>query len=296
MEIQQLRYVVALARDLHFLRAARRVHISQPTLSQQIAKLEAEIGAKLFERDRRRVRLTPEGERFVPYAQAVLDALERAAGEMRDLKGQIGGRLRVGAIPTVGPYLLPGVIRRMRTIAPQLTLEFYELTTSALLARLQEGEIDLGLLALPINEPGISSLSLGAEVFYLAVPQGHPFSGRKRVSADVVRRERILILQEGHCFRDQSLEFCHMPPESAQIVFQGSSLTSVMRLAAAGEGVTFVPHMAARPRENPGLSFVRFSPPEPTREIGMIWRTSMPLGRSHHAFLDAVRTALASFK
>ena len=288
MEIQQLRYMVALAHERHFQRAARRVHISQPTLSQQIQKLEKELGVYLFERSPRSVRLTAEGERFLPHAVSILQGVERAAGEMRELSHEIAGRLVVGVIPTIGPYLLPGVIRRLRESAPQLVLELHDLTTSVLLEHLQEGKIDLGVLSLPVAERGIASRILGREPFYLAVARRHRLARQARVTLKDLEHERLLVLQEGHCFRNQSLAYCKRSSDDPRIIFQGSSLSSVMQMAAAGEGATFVPAMAAQTRQNPELKFIPFAAPEPTRELGVVWRLTTPLNRAQSRFIEIV--------
>jgi len=293
MELQQLRYVAAVAREKHFGRAAERVHITQPTLSQQIIKLEKELGAALFERSPRGVVLTAEGEKFLSTATAVLEILENSVRELKEKGDDITGRIRLAVIPTLGPYLLPPVLQHVRKKAPRLTLELFDMTTSLLLENLKQNRIDMGILALPIEEPGIVALSIGKEPFYLAVPQKHPLASRKSVDLAQVRRERLLILQEGHCFRNQALAYCGLSAEDDQIIFQGSSLTSVMRLAAAGEGVTFVPRIAARAREHPGLRFIRFSGPEPIRELGVVWRVTTPLSTANRFLIDVIESTFS---
>jgi LysR family hydrogen peroxide-inducible transcriptional activator len=296
MELQPLRYACAVYRERHFLRAAERVHISQPTLSQQIKKLERELGAALFERSPHGVSLTPEGERFLPRAEAVLQALEEAVSELRRGAKEIAGRIRLAAIPTVGPYLLPRVAKRLRTAAPRLQVELHDLTTSLLLEHLKQGRIDMGILALPVDDPGLVSRSFGRERFLLAVSRRHPLAGRRSVSRKDVRHERMLILQEGHCFRNQTLSYCKLSDQDPQIIFQGSNLTSVMRLAAAGEGVTLVPEMAAEPGQHPSLRFLRFAPPEPRREIGVVWRVTTPLNRGHQLLMDLAEEVFRSVR
>jgi LysR family hydrogen peroxide-inducible transcriptional activator len=288
MEIHQLRYFVALAQQRHFQKAADLAHISQPTLSQQIQKLEKELGVYLVERSPRQVTLTTEGERFLPYAVSVLETLTKAETDIKDRGEDPTGRIALGTIPTIGPYLLPSVIKKLKKRASRITLELHDVTTSVLLQHLKEGRIQMGLLALPINERGIASRAVGRESFYLAVSSHHPLAKKKQVTLKDFSREHLLVLQEGHCFRDQSLEYCKLASDSSRIIFQGSSLVSVMRLAAIGEGVTFVPKMAVLPGENPGLRFIRFAAPEPTRELGIVWRMSTPLSRAQNLLMDVV--------
>lgn len=291
MELQQLRYVAAVARERHFGKAAERSYVTQPTLSQQIMKLEKELGVSLFERSARGVTLTPEGERFVPRVLAILEELEGALHATKEETGAISGRVRLAAIPTIGAYLLPRILKAVRKKAPELALELHDLTTSMLLENLKQGRIDMGILALPVEDPALLTRSFGTEEFFLAVRRGHPLASKRRASMSRIREERMLILQEGHCFRDQALEYCAMSSKDERIVFQGSSLTSVMRLTAAGEGVTFVPRMAADARENPGLSFVRCEAPEPKREIGVVWRATTPLSKAHLFLMEAIEAA-----
>lgn len=290
MDLQQLRYIVAVHQDRHFQKAARRCGIRQPTLSQQIQKLERELGVALFERSPHGVSLTPAGESFLPQAMAMLESLDSAVRHLRQSSGDLSGRIRLAAIPTVGPYLLPPLIRALHRQAPQLTLELHELTTSMLLEHLKQGKVDLGILALPVDVPGLLTRSFGQEPFRLAVPRAHRLAGARRVSMKDVLKERLLILKEGHCFRNQMLSFCKLTARDPRILFEGSSLTSVMRLAAAGEGVTLVPHIAAEPRQNPDLAFVPFAPPEPRRELGVVWRITTPLTRAHEWLMELTET------
>ena len=286
MELHQLRYIVALSQERNFLRAAKRVNITQPTLSHQIKKLENEIGAPLFERSSHGVRLTAAGEKFIPYAVATLDNLEKGLADLQEDSTDISGKITVGAIPTISPYLIPDVLVNLKKKAPRLSLELYEETTSSLLESLKAGKIDLGILSLPISTAGMVSRSIGKEEFFLAASKQHPLSKQKQVTAKIIKEEKLLILQEGHCFADQALEYCKTRRENAQIIFQGSSLTSVMKLASVGEGLTLVPKMAVSESENPNLTFIPFKNPKPSREIGIVWRVTAPLTPSHRLFID----------
>lgn len=288
MEFQQLRYVAALARELHFLKASRTVHVTQPTLSQQIKKLEEELGTALFERSPRRVRLTAAGRQFLPHALEALAAVERAAAELKAQSGELSGTVRLSVIPTICPYLMPEVITRLHQEAPKLTLELHEETTSATLLRLKEGAVDLGLLSPPVSEKGVSELVLAKEPFFLAVGVRHRLARRPSVHPRELDEERLLVLQEGHCFGEQSLDYCKRAAKGAQVIFRGSSLESVLRLAAAGEGVTFIPRMAAAASARPDLKFIPFTAPQPERNIGVVWRLSSPLLNTHRFVMDLI--------
>ncbi len=296
MELQQLRYIVALSQELNFLRAARRASITQPTLSQQVKKLEDELGAPLFERSSHGVRLTPAGEKFMPFAMAALDTLKKGLTELQKESKDISGKIAVSVIPTIHPYLMPGVLIKVKREAPRLSIELHEEKTSVLLESLKTGKIDLGILALPAGEAGIVSRSIGKEEFLLAVAKDHALAKRKQVTPRIIKEEKLLILQEGHCFTDQALEYCKRPREDAQVTFQGSSLTSVMKLASVGEGLTLVPKMAAIERENPDLVFIPFQSPKPHREIGIVWRITSPLTPAHHFLIETVSGIFQRFK
>lgn len=292
MDLQTLRYCVILSRTLSFRKAAERANVTQPTLSQQLKKLEQELGVALFERTTQRVALTEAGRRFLPRAVAVLDQARRAADEAQESSREARGAVEIGVIPTICPYLMPQVICRLKKTAPRLTLTLREETTSVLLDHLKAGDLDIGILSLPIKDPGIAALSLGREPFFLAVGRRHRLSRRRRVSPKEVGRERLLILQEGHCFRDQSLEYCKRKPEDPRVIFQGGSLTSVVELAASGEGVTLVPRMAAQRLRSGRVRILPFTSPEPTRELGIVWRTGAPPGPAQRAVMEAAARAL----
>lgn len=291
MDLPQLRYAVTLAEELHFGRAAERCNVSQPTLSQAVLNLERELGRPLFERSSRKVALTEAGRNFLPQASAALAALGRAKTAVSETSGQITGALRVGCIPTICPYVIPETLIRLGRSAPKLKIELHEETTSSLVGHLKSGRLDIGLLSVPISERGLSAEELWREPFYLAVSARHPLARRSEVPLKDVLREKMLILQEGHCFGEQSMAFCKLTRRDPQVSFEGSSLTSVLRLASAGAGVTFVPQMALDRRAYPGLRFLKLHP-EPQRSIGVIWRLTAPLERTHQAFIEAVRWAL----
>ena len=288
MELQQLRYVVALAREQNFRRAAESAHISQPTLSQQLQKLERELHARLFERSSRQVKLTSPGESFLAHAQRVLDTLDTAVGEVKSRSKEITGTLRIGAIPTIAPYLLPPVLLRLQKKAPDLKMEIHDVTTSQILTYLREARFDIGVVSLPIHDRDFVTRTIGKEPFCLAVSRRSPLAGKKSMRSQEVRSHSLLILQEGHCFRNQSLAYCRLSPMDSRVTFQGSSLSSVVAMAGIGGGVTFVPRMAMAHHALKNIRFVKLTDPEPEREIGFIWRLTTPMTRAQEFFMETV--------
>lgn len=288
VDLQQLKYVVALGQELNFQRASHRVHVTQPTLSQQLKKLEDEMGIPLFERTSHQVSFTEAGEKFFKCCTDVLSRLEEGLDEIRDDRGTLQGILKVAAIPTISPYLMPQVLKEVRKKAPDLTIELYEMITPNLIEALKQGKIDLGIISLPIDESSIVAKRIGKEKFVLACAKEHPLAKKKKVALKDLKKERLLILQEGHCFSEQALEFCKKSRKDAGVVFQGNSLTSVLNLAAIGEGVTFVPEMAYQKEGHANLKFIHFSAPSPEREIAMVWRVSTPLSQKHHFVMDLI--------
>lgn len=289
MELQQLRYVVALSRELNFQRASKKLHVTQPTLSQQLKKLEDEIGITLFERSPKYVRLTSAGEKFVPFALELLERLERGLEEIREDKGEVSGHLKIGAIPTIGPFVLPPLVQASHQAAPKLKLELFEEITPVLIEKLKQGQLDLGILSLPFDETALAVKNIGKETFLLAVPLAHELAKRKQISLQDLNGQRLLILQEGHCFSEQALSFCRRSREDRQVVFQGSSLQSVLNLAAAGEGITFLPKMAEKSCRNLPLKLIPFGPKAPMRQIVVIWRLAAPLNRNHRFMIQLIQ-------
>lgn len=293
MDLQQLRYVAALAQERHFQKAARSLGVTQPTLSQQVKKLEDELGEALFERSSRHVALTPAGERFLPYVLSSLDAIKVGVETLRSGGGDVAGPIRVGFLPTIGPYLIPGMMKRLKQHAPGLKVELHEETAPRLASRVREGRLDLAVLSLPFREAGLATRALGSEALLLAVAKDHALAKGKTVAPKSLDGERLLVLQEGHCFRNQSLAFCKGVKTQPQVVFQGSGLASVLRMAAAGEGITLVPKMAAEGRSNPDVKFLPFTGVQPTRDIGVAWRSSASLTQKEHLIMREVENLLA---
>ncbi|MGL5012618.1 MAG: LysR substrate-binding domain-containing protein [Paracoccaceae bacterium] len=274
--IRQLRYFEALADQRHFGRAADVCAISQPALSMQIKELEEQLGALLFERSAKQLRLTRFGEAFALRVRDILRGID-ALGEMaRAAQGPRLAQLRIGVIPTIAPYLLPAIIGDLMRDNPNLDLHVRETLTPKLLQELSDGRIDAAILALPISEPGLTEVALFTENFVLVRPERD--AENPVPSREMLREMRLLLLEEGHCFRDQALSFCSMGPVAAREVLEGSSLSTLVQMVSAGIGVTLIPEMAV-PLEvrSAAVTVAHFAGPQPTRTIGMVWRKSSGL-------------------
>jgi LysR family hydrogen peroxide-inducible transcriptional activator len=294
MNLRDLRYLVALADERHFGRAADRCYVSQPTLSAQVRKLEDYLGVPLVERRPRLVTLTPTGEKVVERARRLLqeaDAIVEIAHTERD---PLAGPLRVALIPTVGPYLLPHVARRLRRALPRLKLLLYEYQTGPLLQKLRDGEIDVGILALPVQAEGVATAEIYEEPFTLAVPANHPLAARERVRVADLEGETLLLLEDGHCLRDQALEVCSRVGVGEEQDYRATSLETLRQMVAAGHGVTLLPELAARAPVGAarGLRIKDFASPAPARSIGAVWRKSTTRGPAIEAVVTQLRTAM----
>jgi LysR family hydrogen peroxide-inducible transcriptional activator len=289
MNIRDLEYLVALADTRHFGRAAARCHVSQPTLSTQLKKLEAYLGVPLVERRPRRAALTPAGLAVVQRARRMLQDADDIRALARASQDPLSGPLKVGLIPTLGPYLLPRVAPRIAKALPKLQLMLHEYQTEPLVERTLAGELDLAILALPADTRGLVTRSLFAEAFLVAMPESHPLAARKRVKAADLQGEKLLLLEEGHCLRDQALEVCERVGTEEQD-FRATSLETLRQMVVAGLGLTLLPRLAA---EGPfasarGLAVRPFSPPAPNRVIGAAWRRSTSRGEAIRAVCDIV--------
>ena len=284
LTLKQLRYFDALARQGHFGRAAEASSISQPALSMQIKELEETLGAPLFDRGARAVSLTGFGEEFAPRAREILRAVEELEDLGRVLRDHMAGRLRMGVIPTVAPYLLPRLIGDLGREYPGLDLQLRETITPRLLQDLAEGRLDCAIVALPVSEPSLIEVDLFTEDFVLVRPLA---DAAKAVPGPVgLRALRLLLLEEGHCFRDQALAFCRMQASPAardtgpREMMEGSSLSTLVQMVGAGIGVTLIPEMAVAVETlSAPVAVARFPDPPPSRRIGMVWRRSTPLSR-----------------
>ncbi|MEQ8402549.1 MAG: LysR substrate-binding domain-containing protein [Roseitalea porphyridii] len=276
LTLKQLRYFEALARHGHFGHAAQACAISQPALSMQIKELEEALGAVLVERGPRRLRLTSFGEQAAERARDILRAVDELGDLARASGEQLVGRLRLGVIPTVAPYLLPKIVGALTEAHPALEVRVRETVTPRLIAELDEGRLDAALVALPVSEPSLTEVALFAENFVLVRPGAD--DGKPVPSPAMLREMRLLLLEEGHCFRDQALAFCKMRNAPPREVLDASSLSTLVQMVGAGIGVTLIPEMAV-PVEtrSASVSVARFPAPEPSRTIGMVWRRTSPL-------------------
>jgi LysR family hydrogen peroxide-inducible transcriptional activator len=295
MNLRDLRYLVALADERHFGRAAERCFVSQPTLSAQIRKLEEYLGVSLVERQPRRVKLTEAGEKIVERARRALqeaDAIVEVAKTDRD---PLAGHLKLALIPTVGPYLLPQVAGPLRRALPRLKLMLYEYQTAPLLEKLRAGEIDLGIIALPMPTEGLESTTLYDEPFTLAVPAAHPLAGRDKVKLEDLKDETLLLLEDGHCLRDHALSVCSRVRVNQEQDYRATSLETLRQMVAAGHGVTLLPELAAQAPVGTarGLRIKPFARPAPVRTIGAVWRKSTTRGKAIEAIVVTVRAAMS---
>jgi LysR family hydrogen peroxide-inducible transcriptional activator len=285
--------VVALARNGHFGDAAEDVNVSQPALSQQVKKLEEELGTPLFERLSSGVQLTEAGERFLPKAMDLLDRARGAQSIVSDGEKPVGGELNIGIIPTIAPYCLPELMNHLHEDNPEIEVYIEEQQTDDLIDRLKTGSVDHLLLSTPIPRDGLTVEHVGEEPFYLAVSQNDPLSERRSVSVPEVNNEPMLLLEEGHCLRDQSLAFCRREDIDPQIVFQGSSLQSILNLVATDFGYTFVPEMVVNQQSRDNVTFVPIEDPTPKRDLILARRASTTVTPLDELFIDTTGRVLA---
>lgn len=276
MNLRDLHYLVALAEHRHFGRAADACFVSQPTLSTQIKKLEDELGVALVERTPRKVLLTDVGRDIANRARDVLNEIEQIKGIARRTLDPESGTVRLGIFPTLGPYLLPHVVPMVRERFPRLELLLVEEKTETVLHRLREGKLDAGILALPIHDDSLHSEFLFEEPFLLAVPQSHPLAKRPSLKLSDLSDQSLLLLEDGHCLRDQALEVCHMAGAGEKSGFRATSLETLRQMVAANVGITLLPTLAVKPpvAQAPNLQLVEFSGQAPSRRIAMVWRKS----------------------
>ena len=276
LKLKDLRYLVAVADQRHFGRAAARCFVSQPTLSAQLKKLEQSLGVQLIERAPNNVTLTPAGEEIVARARRILEASDEVVALARSQRDPLAGRLRVALLPTIGPYLLPRVAPLIRKSLPRLELRLYEYQTAPMLEKLRGGELDLGILALPVDLAGLDSRELYREPFLLALPERHPLAAHDSVRVADLNGETLLLLEDGHCLRDQALEVCSRAGVREQQDFRATSLETLRQMVATGAGVTLLPELAGSGayRSARGVALRPFVRPAPLRHIGAVWRKS----------------------
>ncbi|MEN1960836.1 LysR substrate-binding domain-containing protein [Luteimonas sp. MJ246] len=276
MNLRDLGYFIALADHLHFGRAAAASFVSQPTLSTQIRKLEEELGVALVERAPRNVMLTPAGHEVAARARRVMADVEQMREAARRSQDPEAGKVMLGLFPTLGPYLLPHVVPAIRSRFPELELLLVEEKSDVLLERLQQGRLDAALLALPVNDEQLHVEFLFEEPFVLAVPETHPLAGHGPISLRDLADQRLLLLADGHCLRDQALDVCHLAGASEKGEFQATSLETLRQMVAANVGVTLLPALAVKPpvARSDSIELVDFRDPPPSRRIAMVWRRS----------------------
>ena len=284
MELHQLRYFCAVAETGSFSRAAEQSHVSQPSLSQQIIKLEEELGARLFDRLGRSVRLTELGKIFLPRARAVLRELEAAKGDVVERKDFVGGPVTVGVIPTVGPYFLPRVLTSFSRKFPQVRFTVVEEITPVLLDRLRAGAIDVAILALPIRGHEFETKPLLTERLFAALPKNHRLAKRTALSLRDLRSEPFLLLRDGHCFRDTAVAACDRARLHPQVIFESGQFSSLLSMVGAGMGVSIVPEMAVERKSQ--CRYVHIADEQATRTIGTVVLRGRSLTRAHQAFLS----------
>jgi LysR family hydrogen peroxide-inducible transcriptional activator len=274
LKLKDLRYLVALADEKHFGRAAERSHVSQPTLSAQLKKLEDYLGVQLIERNPGQVTLTEAGAQIVSRARRILEASDEVVTLARAHRDPLAGKLRLALLPTIGPYLLPRVAREIRKALPRLELRLYEYQTAQMLEKLHGGQIDLGILALPVALDGLESRPLFDEPFTVALPEHHRLTKKTSLKAEDLKDEPLLLLEDGHCLRDQALEVCSSVGMQEKQDFRATSLETLRQMVATGAGVTLLPELASRGAYGSarGVVLRPFAKPAPVRHVGAVWR------------------------
>ncbi len=294
LSLAELRYAVALAEHGHFGRAASACHVTQPTLSGQIKKLETTLRARLFERTSKRVHTTPLGAEIVEAARAVLDGVDAIADLADRRREPLSGPLRLAMIPTLGPYYLPRIAPLLAREFPRLAVVFRELKTSDLLAEIARRELDAGILALPVATRGLEVEPLFDEPFWVLAPAGHRLARLKAVREEQLGGERVLLLDEGHCLRDQALEICQdaRPAAPGGADFRATSIETLRHMVAAGMGVTLLPALALGEPAVAAAAARPFADPQPGRRMALVWRRSHPRGADHRRLAAFLRTHL----
>ncbi len=288
LTLKQFRYFEALARHGHFGQAAEACAISQPALSMQIKELEETLGAELIDRSARQIGLTNFGEEFALRVRAILRSVDELGDVARALQYRLVGRLRLGIIPTIAPYLLPSLIANLTRTNTGLDLHVQETLTSRLIEAIEDGRLDAAIVALPVSEPALTEVPLFSESFVLVRPAAD--AGKPVPNRDMLREMRLLLLAEGHCFRAQALSFCNLHAAPPRELVDGSSLSTLVQMVSAGIGVTLIPEMAvAVETRSAAVSVAQFKSPRPSRTIGMIWRKSSPLAKHLVQIAEVVR-------
>lgn len=290
IKLKDLRYLLAVADTGHFGQAAERCFVSQPTLSAQLKKLEDYLGVALVERQPRKALLTAAGLQIAERARHIVGASEEIVDIARTHRDPLAGRLRVALLPTIGPYLLPLVAPKLRKILPRLELMLYEYQTRPMLDKLRAGEIDVGILALPIEVEGLVTRELYDEPFVVATPAQHPLASRKTVRVEDLRGVTLLLLEDGHCLRDQALDVCSRIDVQEKQDFRGTSIETLRQMVAAGAGVTLLPELASHASSGGSrqVAIRPFAKPIPVRQVGAVWRKSSVRGPAIEAVVKVI--------
>jgi LysR family hydrogen peroxide-inducible transcriptional activator len=296
LNLKDLKYLVALADTGHFGKAAERTFVSQPTLSAQLKKLEEYLGVKLVERQPKHAQLTEVGKQVVVRARRMLDEGDEIIALARSNTDPFSGKLKVALIPTIGPYLLPRVMLKIRKSLPHLGLMLYEYQTEELLKRLRDGEIDLGIMALPVAQDGMESRTLYQEAFTVALPNNHPLAAKSSIKIADLKGQTLLLLEDGHCLRDQALEVCSRIEVREAEDFRATSLETLRQMVVAGLGITLLPEMAVEAPfgSQRGLTIRQFAKPAPSRSVGAVWRKSSTRAAAVNAVCGIIDQTLSS--
>jgi LysR family hydrogen peroxide-inducible transcriptional activator len=291
VSLRQLRYLESLAETRHFGHAAQACAVSQPALSMQIKELEDELSVSLVERRKAGIELTAQGEEIARRARSILASVRDLMDYAKHQEGVLSGVLKLGAIPSIAPYLLPAALPELQRRFPALSLQLHETVTSNLVRELVTGALDVILVALPIDDPEVDTFPLFDDRFILAVKATKRNQRLRHASAEMLSHDRLLLLEEGHCLRDQALSYCHMVTREARESFGASSLATIVQMVANGYGITLLPEMAIASEIHSGgdIRLLRFRAPEPKREIGLAWRKTSPRKRDFIQFAELLR-------
>lgn len=289
MELHQLRYLLAVAKTGNFTRAAAHCHVSQPSLSQQIQKLEQELGGRLFTRMKREAVPTAAGRALLLRAARIIDDVEAAHRDVADAAGEVRGTVTMGVLPTIAPYMLPGILAECQRRYPRVDIVIYETTTRELLTKAAACEIDFGILSSTVEDSRFQKEELFHEELLLAVPANHPMAARRSVRLEDVEAERFILLQEGHCLGDQALRFCDQHQCRPRVVFRTAQLETIQALVATGMGVSLIPRMAISAGRQRHPVYLALTAPRPQRPVAAIWRREYQFTRAAAAIMDILR-------
>lgn len=289
MKIRDFKYIVAAADLKNFTKAAEKCNVSQPTLSAQIKKVENMLGVKIFERGKKEVRVTDEGTSIVAAARRVLAEVEGLYEIGQMSQGPLSGKIRIGGFPTLAPYLFPKIVPQIRTHCPDLRLILIEEKTDVLIRKLKLGELDMAFLALPVYEADLESRHLFDDPFYIATPEDHALSHCSQIGQEALGEHKLLLLGEGHCLRDQSMDICKRYRVSEDADCRTTSLEILRQMVKAGTGITFMPEIAIRDEEDSSIKYIPIKNPAPHRNIGLVWRKSSTRKETIEAIYDAIK-------